>query len=63
MTPNNNVRFTVLGVIGLIVVSLMLAADEKTGKFVIYVLLAMILLVVLVNYKRFLNLFFTGASG
>lgn len=63
MTPNNNVRFTVLGVIGLIVVSLMLAAGEKTGKFVIYVLLAMILLVVLVNYKRFLNLFFTGASG
>ena len=63
MTPNNNVRFTALGIAALVFLTIVLAAGDKTGRFVIYVLGALILLVVLVNYKNVLNLFFTGVNA
>ena len=52
-------RFTFAGIIALGALGLLLAANDKTGPAVIFVLLLMILLLVVVNYRQTLSVFFT----
>ncbi|MHB1669082.1 hypothetical protein [Thiomonas sp.] len=59
MTPAG-ARFTTLGIVALVFITLLLAAGVATGKFVLYVLAVLILLVLLVQYRRASQVFFVG---
>lgn len=52
-------KFTALGFVVLGVVGVFLATNEKTGTAVIFILLAMILLLLLANYKQVSGVLFT----
>ena len=62
MTPTQY-HFTAVGFMVLGIIGIAMAANEKTGPFVIYILLIMILLVVLVHYKQVSGILFKQVGG
>ena len=50
--------FSGLGIVALIGTAIWLASNEKTGQAVVLFILALILLVILVQYKNVLRTFF-----
>lgn len=50
--------FTTLGIVALIGVAVLLAANDKTGPAIVLMIAVLILLVILVNYTQVLSLFF-----
>ena len=54
-------KFTMMGFVVLGIVGLILAANEKTGPIVIFILVLMILLLVLSHYKQVSQTLFTKA--
>lgn len=49
--------FTTLGVVALIGVAVLLAANEKTGPAIVLMVAVLILLVILVNYQNVMSIF------
>ena len=50
--------FSTLGIVALIGIAVLLAANEKTGPAIVFLVAALILLVILVNYKQVMSVFF-----
>lgn len=57
------VKFTFAGLVALVILALVLASGEKTGPIVVYILAVLIVLVLVVNYRNTLAVFFTNANG
>ncbi len=57
------VKFTFAGILALVILALVLASSDTFGSIVLYLLAALILLVLVVNYRNTLSVFFTSAKG
>lgn len=53
------VRFTFAGIVALVVFALVVASSDRFGSIILYVLAGLILVVLLVNYRNTLSVFFT----